>query len=256
MTKQFYWFVFKNNKLLLQKRNGKYAIPFCIKEPLSARGATLHAVGMYKQYPCKTFELKATVLLLKKFEFIDLRSAYDLIAEELFCLAAKASQIIYWDNNSQYCPRCGSKTNTLNHTAKICPACKKEIYPVISTAVMVLVRRGDAALMVRGNNFKGSHYGLVAGFLETGETLEECARREVFEETNIKIKNLKYFASASWSFPSGIMIGFTADYASGRLKIDKKELSAAGFFTKNDMPPLPGEISLARKMIDAWAKQL
>jgi NAD+ diphosphatase len=145
--------------------------------------------------------------------------------------------------------------STFANNAKKCPACGKEIYPVIPTALMVLVQKGDKILMARGKNFKRPHYGLVSGFLEPGETLEECAKREVLEETGLQIKNLKYFASQPWPFPSGMMIGFFADYAGGRLKIQKSELLEAAFFTKDAMPKRPGKLSLARKMTDAWLKK-
>jgi NAD+ diphosphatase len=106
--------------------------------------------------------------------------------------------------------------------------------------------------MVRAKNFRGTYYGLVAGFLEAGETLEECVHREVMEETGIRIKNLKYFGSQPWPYPSGVMIGFTADYESGEIKLQDEELSAGDFFRKDNLPEIPKKLSLARKLIDDW----
>lgn len=188
------------------------------------------------------------------FETVDLRTAFKLLDKDCFNLAGHAAQLLHWDANSAFCPACGAKTAHAERKMKKCPSCGKEIYTAITPAVMVLVRKGRQILMVHGLNFKRKNYGLVAGFLEAGETLEQCASREVAEETGVKIKNLRYFTSQPWPFPSNVMIGFFADYAGGRVKIEKKELSDAAFFDKNNLPPLPGRISLARKMVDAWLK--
>lgn len=112
--------------------------------------------------------------------------------------------------------------------------------------------KGDSILLVHARNFRGTFNGLVAGFLEPGETLEECVHREVAEETGLHIKNLKYFGSQPWPYPSGIMIGFTADYESGEIKLQAEELNAGAFYTKDNLPEIPGKLSLARKLIDDW----
>jgi NAD+ diphosphatase len=106
--------------------------------------------------------------------------------------------------------------------------------------------------MVRARNFRGTYYGLVAGFLEAGETLEECVHREVMEETGIRIKNLKYFGSQPWPYPSGVMIGFTAEYESGDIKLQDEELCAGAFFDRDNLPEIPRKMSLARTLIDDW----
>ena len=106
--------------------------------------------------------------------------------------------------------------------------------------------------MVHAKNFRGNFYGLVAGFVETGETLEETVRREVREETGLEIKNIRYFASQPWPFPSGLMIGFTADYAGGEIKLQRTELAAGGWFKRDNLPQLPEKLSIARRLVDAW----
>lgn len=118
-----------------------------------------------------------------------------------------------------------------------------------------MIRREDSILLVHARNFRGTFNGLVAGFLEPGETLEECVHREVLEETGLHIKNLKYFGSQPWPYPSGIMIGFTADYESGNIKLQQEELSAGAFYTKDNLPEIPKKLSLARKLIDAWLEE-
>lgn len=135
---------------------------------------------------------------------------------------------------------------------KKCEKCGKEIWPQLATAIIVLIHNKDKVLLVHANNFKGNYYGLVAGFVETGETLEQAVVREVSEETGLKIKNLKYFSSQPWPYPCGLMVGFYAEYESGEIKLQRSELGAGGWFTKDNLPPIPEKLSIARKLIDNW----
>ena len=142
--------------------------------------------------------------------------------------------------------------NHYNEISKRCRECGKEVWPQLATAIIVRITNNDAILMVHANNFRGNYYGLVAGFVETGETLEECVRREVREETGIEVRNIRYFGSQPWPYPCGLMVGFTADYADGELKLQRSELSSGGWFTRHNLPEIPGRVSLARKLIDDW----
>ncbi len=158
----------------------------------------------------------------------------------------------YWDQHSRFCPACGMPTEHKTPIMKKCPSCAYEIYPPISTAIIVLIRRGEEILLVHARNFRGTFYGLVAGFLEAGETLEQCVQREVMEETGLRVKNITYFGNQPWPYPSGLMVGFIADYESGEIKLQKDELSAGAFYSKENMPEIPRKLSIARKMIDWW----
>ena len=139
--------------------------------------------------------------------------------------------------------------------SKKCDQCGKEIWPLLAPAVIVLVRKGDEVLLVHANNFRDDHYGLVAGFVETGETLEEAVYREVMEETGLHITNLRYFGSQPWPYPCGLMVGFTADYVEGSIHLQTEELSAGAWFTKDHLPHIPEKMSIARHLIDAWLEE-
>ena len=133
-----------------------------------------------------------------------------------------------------------------------CTGCGHEVWPLLATAIIVLIHKGDQVLLVHARNFKRDFYGCVAGFVETGETLEEAVRREVKEETGIAIKNIRYFSSQPWPFPCGLMIGFNADYDAGEIKLQEEELEFGNWFGKDNLPNLPEKLSIARQLIDHW----
>lgn len=248
-----YWFVFSGDKLLLEKREGTYAVPYCDYPPVAVKDVL--DVYPFHGTPCRAATVGVVPEEMHGFLFMGLRASYDYLDEALYALAGKAYELVYWDRHSRYCPACG--TATILHTviSKRCPACGYEIYPAVSPAILVLIRKEDAILLVHARNFKGTFYGLVAGFLETGETLEECVRREVMEETGLEIANITYFGNQPWPYPSNLMVGFIADYVSGTIRLQDDELSSGAFFTRDNLPELPRKPSLARRMIDWWLKQ-
>lgn len=199
--------------------------------------------------------LDKPVVGIADLEMMGLRKTHAVLSPEEYRLASKAAELIYWDQNTKYCGVCGAPTKWMTDISKKCPECGKEWWPSPSTAIIVRVTRGDSILLVRARNFRSNHFGLVAGFLETGESLEECVERELREEVGISIKNLKYFGSQPWPYPFGLMVGFTADYASGEIHLQKEELTAGNWFTREEMPPIPDKASIARRLIDDWLQQ-
>ncbi len=197
-------------------------------------------------------------------QMMGLRKTFDILPPDMYQLAGKCAELVYWDQNSKYCGCCGSPMKWHTEISKHCTECGKELWPQLQTAIIVRVTRNreDGAqsalhidtevLMVHAHNFRGNYYGLVAGFVETGETLEDCVRREVWEETHIRVKNIRYFASQPWPYPAGLMVGFTAEYESGELQLQREELSGGGWFTRDNLPDMPNRSSLARQLIDDW----
>lgn len=194
-------------------------------------------------------------LLHPDYQMMPLRKTFDILPAEDYNLAGKCAELLYWDQNSKFCGCCGAPMKWHTSISKHCTGCGKELWPQLATAIIVRVRRGDEILLVRANNFRGTYHGLVAGFVETGETLEECVQREVWEETHIRVKNIRYFASQPWPYPCGLMIGFTADYLDGDLRLQKEELNSGGWFSRNNLPDIPGRASLARWLIDDFLNQ-
>lgn len=248
-----YWFIFFNDQLLLQKKGETYTIPYSINPPVPVKNVL--EVSLLEDMLACTASVDTPLEETAEYLPMGLRASYDYLDPVLHKIAGKAYELIYWDQHSRFCPSCGTKTVMQTTISKQCPNCKYEIYPVVSPAILVLIRKGDAILLVHARNFRGSFYGLVAGFLETGETLEECVRREVMEETGLEINNITYFGNQPWPYPSNLMVGFIADYVSGTIRLQDEELSEGAFFTKDNLPELPRKLSLARKMIDWWLEQ-
>lgn len=196
--------------------------------------------------------LDKPVVSVESMEMMNLRTSFDVLTTEEYNLAGKAAELIYWDQNTKYCGCCGAPMKFETEISKRCTNCGKELWPQLATAVIVRVTREEEILLVHANNFRRPYYGLVAGFVETGETLEEAVRREVREETGIEITDIRYFASQPWPYPCGLMVGFTAHYASGDIHLQRSELSSGGWFIRENMPPIPGKASIARRLIDDW----
>ncbi len=246
-----YWFIICNNQILTNDG----AIPIGEKPPITPPdGATIHTFSTLNTLPCRTFEIQKPNedCNMISSNMINIRASYDTLTRDEYSLAGKASQILHWDRNSRFCPQCGVPTPQIAPIAKKCPICNQEFYPRISTATIVLIKRDDSILLVHARNYQSKVNGLVAGFLEVGETLEECVHREVREETGLTIENIRYFGNQPWPYPSGLMVGFIADYADGEIKLQDEELTAGAFYTRDKLPEIPHKLSIARQMIDAW----
>ena len=188
-------------------------------------------------------------------EWMELRAAWRRLGDEKWQQAARAQELLNFRNSHRFCGYCGGRMAVSTEISLKCEACGREIWPQLSPAMVVLVIRngGEEALLVHAANFKYPDvHALVAGFVETGETLEQCVAREVMEETSIKVSGIRYVGSQSWPFPGQMMVGFVAEYESGEIRLYDGELTSAGWFTRDSHPPLPSQPSLSRRIIDLW----
>jgi NAD+ diphosphatase len=208
-------------------------------------------VGEWKGIPCYAAEFDALPGNISG-ELMPARSLFNLADAEAVSLATRAIQLLDWKKNHRYCGRCGAPTTMRTpEYSMLCSACSLVVYPRISPVVMVLISRGDELLLARSPRFKPGVFSALAGFVEAGETLEQCAKREVREEVGIEISNLRYFKSQPWPFPDSLMMAFFADYAGGTINPDPSEIEAAGWFSRNALPALPEPVTIARQLIDA-----
>ncbi len=254
MTMKHLYFVFHKDDLLLERLdNGTFTVPFSEEPPIRPSQETeIMPVTLSANEKAMVYNTDSPVTENPSLEFCGLRSSFYKLPYDLYLKAGKCKELLYWNLNTRYCGRCGRPMKMSTDISKKCEHCGREIWPQLATAVIVLIRRDDNILLVHARNFRGNFFGLVAGFVETGETLEEAVHREVIEETGLKIKNVKYFGSQPWPYPCGLMVGFTADYESGDITLQQAELSAGGWFNKDNLPVIPEKLSIARKLIDAW----
>jgi NAD+ diphosphatase len=186
-----------------------------------------------------------------------LRTLFSVLDDAHFALAGRALQLIDWDRSYQYCGRCGARAEPrAQEHARVCPECRLAAYPRIAPAVMALVRRERELLLARSPHFPPGLYSALAGFVEPGETLEQCLAREVEEEVGVQVSRARYFASQPWPFPHSLMIAFVCDWVSGELRPREGEIEAAAWFDVLQLPKLPSRISIARRLIDSVAAQI
>ena len=193
----------------------------------------------------------------QNFYFKNLRELYSLLGDELFSIASRALQINRWHLGTKYCSSCGSiLKDSETERAKICKNCSEVFYPIISPAIIVAITKENKILLAHNNAYPDpKRYSILAGFVEPGESFEQTVAREVEEEVNIKIKNIKYCGSQSWPFPHSLMVGFTAEYDSGEIKVDGIEIGTADWFEVSQLPSIPPHGSISRALIDNFVRQ-
>jgi NAD+ diphosphatase len=181
---------------------------------------------------------------------VPLRAAMMQFPEPLLALAGRAAQVLEWDRTHRFCGVCGTPTERLAHErSRRCPSCGHTAYPRISPAMMALVWRPGELLLARAPHFIPGMYSALAGFVEPGETLEECVAREVAEEVGVRVKNLRYFGSQSWPFPHSLMVAFTAEWDGGEIVPQPDEIEDAGWYPFDALPGIPPRFSIAGYLI-------
>ena len=251
-TDPAYWFVFGEKKMLCVM-NGAENSPPLVRDirDMGIHPARELYLGNLDGIHCYVAEIDRIIDPPEGMVFHGLWSIHGSMDENLFKIAFRAIHTIEWDGADQFCSLCGSR-NRQKHDerAKECPQCGHISFPRISPAIIVLVEHDGKALLARSPRFKEGLFSVLAGFVEPGEALEDTVRREVKEEAGIDVKNIRYFGSQPWPFPDSLMVGFTAEYAGGDIRIDENEILDARWFSVEDMPEIPGKISISRALID------
>jgi NAD+ diphosphatase len=252
------WFAFQGAQLLVRREEGRALVPSA-RQPaeLGLEALRSQYLGLYEGIHCFACEIATQAPAPEGMVWTGLRSLFGMVDDELFALAGRAIQIMDWDRSHLYCGRCGTPTVVkAGERARQCPSCGQVHYPRIAPAVMALVRKADRLLLARSPHFPPGMHSALAGFVEPGESLEQCLVREVREEVGVEVANLRYFSSQPWPFPHSLMIAFNCDYAGGEITPEPGEIEAAGWFDLDNLPVLPNKISIARRLIDSTIAQI
>ena len=251
------WFLVQDqNIFLLEGREGADRIPLgAIPSAFLGKVESIVHFGTYLDVPCWAGTVEAGLESAAGFVREKLVPGQIELSHDLLSLCGLAQQATFWEATSWHCPRCGEPTVTIKgERGKRCLRCKYDHYPHLHPAVIVLIRDGDRVLLTRKSFWAKGRYGLVAGFVDIGESLEAAARREIREEVGVEVRDLRYVASQYWPFPSQLMVGFVATYAGGEARPDRTELEDARWFPVTNLPDLPGQHSIARFILDHYAR--
>ena len=210
-------------------------------------------LGMLGTVACWAADMPADGAEPEPDGYQDLRRLWGRVPELQWTIAGRAVQLVEFARTHRHCGRCGTATEAApGERAMRCPDCGLLSFPRLAPAVIVLVTRGEEALLARGRNFPLPMYSCLAGFVEPGETLEEAVHREVREEVGVELADVRYVASQPWPFPHSLMLGFTATWAGGDIVIDPTEIMDAQWFGRDAVPMIPPAMSIARRLIDGW----
>jgi NAD+ diphosphatase len=211
--------------------------------------------GLWQGRPIRALSIGNNEPLPAGFVAEPFNAVSERLDDRLLTLGGLAGQILQWGRQSRFCSHCGGVMEPIAGSwGKRCIACRREHYPHIHPCIIVLVKRGEEFLLIRKAEWPAGRYSLIAGFVDFGESLEECVQRETAEEAGVRVKNIRYVGSQSWPFPSQLMAGYVADYAGGEMRPDMTEVEDARWFRPGEMPEsLPTRRSIARWIIDMYA---
>ncbi len=254
---QAWCFAFAGGRLLLPA-DGPGAVASAEPAlPALADGLTRHALfgaAEQRHYLGRLADADCWALALAEpppgWSALPLRAALATLAAPLAALAGRAAQVLEWDRTHRYCGVCGTPTVALAHErARRCPACGHTAYPRLSPAMMALVWRPGELLLARSAQLKSGMYSALAGFVEPGESLEDCLHREVAEEVGVRVADLRYYGSQSWPFPHSLMVAYSARWVGGEIVMQADEIADAQWFAADALPPIPPLLSIAGHLI-------
>jgi NAD+ diphosphatase len=217
----------------------------------------VHHVGRLDGRPVLAADLAPSSALPPGLVESNLRAAATALPAAEWTAAALASQVLHWDRTNRFCGACGARTAQPDATERAlrCTQCGHIVYPRIAPCIIVLVHDGARMLLTRQASWPAGRYGLVAGFVEAGESLEACVAREVGEETGLAVGEITYAGSQPWPFPHQLMVGFYARYAGGEVELRDGELEDARWFEPGSLPVLPPRLSIARSLIEQFIQR-
>ncbi len=260
-TASAWCFAFVDGQILLPQDEGAAFVPHAgaTLGPLLQRADRRHYLGRLEEIDCWAFSLGEPPA---GWRASPLRAAMTQLSEPLMAVAGRAAQILEWDRAHRHCGVCGTPTELqAGERARRCPACGHVAYPRVTPAMMALVwrERADAGsragpgarelLLARSPHYAPGMYSALAGFVEAGESLEECVHREVAEEVGVRVHDLRYYGSQSWPFPHSLMVAYTAKWVQGEIVPQPAEIEDARWYPLDALPKIPPRFSIAGHLI-------
>ena len=246
-TPEAWCFAFVEGQLLLVEHaegHGLIPQPWSLFQP---HEPARHYLGQLDGVDCWAFTLKEPPPGFKR---TPLRAAMMSVGEPLMGVSGRAAQVLEWDRAHRFCGVCGTPTEAqANERSRKCPACGHTAYPRLSPAMMVLVWRDGEVLLARSPHYVPGVYSALAGFVEAGESIEQCIHREVAEEVGVEVTDLRYYGSQSWPFPHSLMIAYTARWTDGAIVKQDDEIEDAQWYALNALPKIPPRFSISGHLI-------
>ncbi len=239
-----------DGNLLVKKAGENFAVPFASDFQSVPPAGERMAIGALDGIVCETWQVEVSGVLCA----VNPREALRHLPPEWYVPVSRAAELLCWRRKTRFCGCCGAaaELDGGGEPAVYCPACGSMSYPLLSPAVITAVIRDGKILLGSNRKFRPGLYSIIAGFVEAGESLEDAVVREIYEETGVRVKNVKYFGSQTWPFPHSLMVGFTAEYESGEIVPDGEEIIDAQWFDRDHLPNLPLPPSIAHKIIQAF----
>lgn len=243
---------YQDNQVMLLKRGEGYAVPsfgdLSGREDIKSYARYLFSIDNRAYYCVMDMKVPGGCAMEDILVFRTFEPLYQAFA------GITGSQVSRWMKTRQFCGCCAGKMEPgKKERAMVCRECGHIEYPKISPAIIVAITHKDKLLLTRYARGSYRNYALVAGFVEIGETFEDCVRREVMEEVGLKVKNIRYFKSQPWAFSDTEMIGFTAELdGDDTIRLEEEELSWAGWLTREEARDSGSSISVGHELIEAF----
>jgi NAD+ diphosphatase len=239
-------FAFVGGQLLLPEADAA-ALPPLPPAALAEHASVRHFLGRIDGHDCWALRLDAAPA---GWRAVALRAAMMQFPGALMGAASRAAQVLEWDRAHRFCGVCGTPTEAQAHElARKCPACGHSAYPRLSPAMMVLIWRGRELLLARSPHYAPGMFSALAGFVEPGESLEDCIHREVGEEVGVTVRDLRYYGSQSWPFPHSLMVAYTAKWVEGEIVPQAGEIEDARWYPLAALPKIPPRFSISGHLI-------
>ncbi len=252
-----YWLPFLKNEVLVAQHGEQVALIQANNQEMQAllKPQEVLYIGTFDGVPCMACEVGVDVVIPETWHALSLWGLFGKLDEVSYSVVGYATQLLYWRRTSHFCPVCGHvPQDEVGTWGRHCPHCGHTAYPHVTPAILALVHDGGERMLLTHKSGWGKRYSCVAGFTEPGESLEECVQREVYEELGVEVTDVRYVGSQPWPFPHQLMVGYTARYVSGAIRLEEQELDDARWFSTDALPEMPPPLSLAHSMIKTWVE--